>query len=35
MTEEESYTLFTRGLKLEVKTLVGVNMLVGLEDATT
>ena len=35
MTEEESYTLFVRGLKPEVKTLVGVNVPAGLEDATT
>ena len=35
MTEEESYTLFVRGLKPEVKTSVGVNVPVGLEDAIT
>ena len=35
MTEEESYTLFVRGLKPEVKTSVGVNVLAGLEDAIT
>ena len=35
MTEEESYTLFVRGLKLEIKTLVGVNVPEGLEDAIT
>ena len=35
MTEEESYTLFIRGLKPEVKTSVGVNVPGGLEDAIT
>ena len=35
MTEEESYTLFVRGLKPEVKTSVGVNVPGGLEDAIT
>ena len=35
MTEEESYTLFVRGLKPEVKTSVGVNVPAGLEDAIT
>ena len=33
MTEEESYTLFVQGLKLEIKTSMGVNVLEGLEDA--
>ena len=32
---EESYTLFVRGLKPEVKTSVGVNVPVGLEDTIT
>ena len=35
MTKEESYTLFVRGLKPDVKTLVGVNVPEGLEDAIT
>ena len=35
MMEEESYTLFVRGLKLEVKTSMGVNVPKGLEDAIT
>ena len=35
MTEEESYTLFVRGLKPEIKTSVGVNVPEGLEDAIT
>ena len=35
MTEEESYTLFVRGLKPEIKTSLGVNVLEGLEDAIT
>ena len=35
MTEEESYTLFVRGLKMEIKTSVGVNVPEGLEDAIT
>ena len=35
MMEEESYTLFVRGLKPEINTLVGVNVLEGLEDAIT
>ena len=35
MTEEESYMLFVHGLKPEVKTSVGVNVLEGLEDAIT
>ena len=35
MTEEESYMLFVQSLKLEVKTLVGVNVLEDLEDAIT
>ena len=35
MTEEESYTLFVRGLKPEVKTSVGINVPGGLEDAIT
>ena len=35
MTEEESYTLFVRGLKPKIKTSVGVNVLEGLEDAIT
>ena len=35
MAEEESYTLFVRGLKPEVKTSVGVNVPAGLEDAIT
>ena len=35
MTEEESYMLFVQGLKLEVKTSVGVNVPEGLEDAIT
>ena len=35
MTEEESYTLFVRGLKPEIKTSMGVNILEGLEDAIT
>ena len=35
MTEEESYTLFDWGLKLEVKTSVDVNVPAGLEDAIT
>ena len=34
-TEEESYTLFVRGLKLEMKTSVGVNVPEGLEDVIT
>ena len=33
MTEEESYTLFLRGLKADVKTSVGVNVPTGLEAA--
>ena len=34
MTKEESYKLFlVQGLKLEIKTSVGVNVLEGLEDA--
>ena len=35
MTEEESYTLFARGLKPEVKTSVGINVPEGLEDVIT
>ena len=35
MTEEESYTLFVRGLKTDVKTSAGVNVPAGLEDAIT
>ena len=35
MMEEESYTLFVWGLKPEVKTSMGVNVPVGLEDAIT
>ena len=35
MRKEESYMLFVRGLKPEVKTLVGVNVPRGLEDAIT
>ena len=35
MTEEESYTLFVRGLKPEVKTSVGVNVPASLEDVIT
>ena len=35
MMEEESYTLFVRGLKLEVETSVGVNVPKGLEDTIT
>ena len=35
MTEEESYMLFVRGLKIEIKTLVGVNVPKGLEDTIT
>ena len=35
MTEEESYMLFVRGLKPEIKTSVGVNVPGGLEDAIT
>ena len=35
MTKEESYMLFVRGLKPEVKTLVGVSVPQGLEDAIT
>ena len=35
MTEEESYTLFVRGLKPEIKISVGVNVLEGPEDAIT
>ena len=35
MTEEESYTSFVWGLKQEIKTSVGVNVLEGLEDAIT
>ena len=34
-TEEESYTLFVLGLKLEIKILVGVNVPEGLEDVIT
>ena len=33
MTEEESYTLFLRGLKVDVQTSVGVNVPAGLEAA--
>ena len=33
MTEEESYTLFVRGLKADVRTSVGVNVPAGLEAA--
>ena len=35
MTEEESYILFVRGVKPEVKTSVGVNVPGGLEDVIT
>ena len=35
MMEEESYTLFVRGLKQEIKTSMGVNVPEGLEDAIT
>ena len=35
MTEEESYTLFVRGFKPEVKTSAGVNVPGDLEDAIT
>ena len=35
MTEEESYTLFVQGLKLEINTLVGVNVPEGLKDTST
>ena len=35
MMEEESYTLFVRGLKLEFKTSVSVNVPAGLENAIT
>ena len=35
MMEEGSFTLFVRGLKLEINTSVGVNVPEGLEDAIT
>ena len=35
MTEEESYTLFLRGLNADVRTSVGVNVPAGLEAAMT
>ena len=35
MTKEKSYPLFVWGLKLEVKTSVGVNVLASLQDAVT
>ena len=35
MTEEDSYTLLVQGLKLEIKTSVGVNVPEGLEDTIT
>ena len=35
MIEEQSYTLFVRGLKPKIKTSVGVNVPEGLEDVIT
>ena len=35
MTKEESYTLFVWGLKMEIKTSMGVNVPKGLEGAIT
>ena len=35
MTEEESYMLFVRGLKPEVKTSMGVNVPEGLQEVIT
>ena len=35
MMEDESYTLFVRSLKPDIKTSVGVNVPEGLEDAIT